>query len=186
MTNPKNRGTAPGRAQPKYLRPGSFKSGHKKLGGRKRGTPNAFSADYKNGILEAAYRIGNDGNGKNGIVGYFQWVARCHAPSFMLMLGAFLPWEYLQGDAAEGPCPTIDEINEEIRDCTGLANKPKPKSPWAWTGQDFPVGPLMECAVGDPNGFCKLMIAAFIRPPTAKERRCAWEQSQTARDRTRY
>ena len=76
MTNRFMRGRAPGRAQPAYLRPGSFKQGHEKRGGRKRGTPNLLSIDYKKAILEAAYRIGQDGNGKNGVVGYkdyFVW-----------------------------------------------------------------------------------------------------------------
>ena len=70
MTNPFKRGSAPDRARPAYLRPGSFKKGREKRGGRKRGTPNFFSADYKKAILEAAYRIGRDGNGKDGVVGY--------------------------------------------------------------------------------------------------------------------
>jgi hypothetical protein len=68
MTNRFMRGSAPSRAQPAYLRPGSFKQGHEKRGGRKRGTPNFFSIDYKKAILEAAYRIGQDGNAKNGVV----------------------------------------------------------------------------------------------------------------------
>ena len=55
MTNPRKRGSAPDRAQPAYLRPGTFEEGHKKQGGRKRGTPNAFPSDYKKAILEAAY-----------------------------------------------------------------------------------------------------------------------------------
>ena len=54
--------------------PGSFKPGHKKLGGRKKGTPNALSADYVSAVLEAAYRVGRDGNGKDGFVGYLRWL----------------------------------------------------------------------------------------------------------------
>jgi hypothetical protein len=60
------RGTAPGRARPADDRPGSFKPGRRKQGGRKRGTPNLFSIDYKKAIIEAAYRVGHDGNGKDG------------------------------------------------------------------------------------------------------------------------
>ncbi len=58
MTNPYQRGSAPGREQPDFLRKASFKTGHEKKGGRKRGTPNAFSADYKRALVEAAYRVG--------------------------------------------------------------------------------------------------------------------------------
>ena len=52
------RGSAPGRARSEDQRPGSFKKGHKKRGGRQRSTPNKFSAEYKKNILEAVYRIG--------------------------------------------------------------------------------------------------------------------------------
>ena len=52
------RGSAPGRARSEDQRPGSFKKGHKKLGGRQRGTPSKFTAEYKNHILEAASRVG--------------------------------------------------------------------------------------------------------------------------------
>jgi hypothetical protein len=37
MANPFNRGSAPDRARDAWTRPGSFKSGHAKLGGRKKG-----------------------------------------------------------------------------------------------------------------------------------------------------
>ena len=85
MTNPRKRGSAPDRARDAHLRPGSFKKGHRKLGGRKRGTPNAFSPDYKQAILEAAHRVGHDGNGEDGAVGYFSWVGE-RDPDF------FIPW----------------------------------------------------------------------------------------------
>jgi hypothetical protein len=55
MTNAFTRGTAPGRERDASQRPGSFKPGHKKLGGRKKGTPNALSVDYKTAVIAAAY-----------------------------------------------------------------------------------------------------------------------------------
>ncbi len=69
MTNPFNRGTAPGRARDASQRPGTFKPGHKKLGGRQKGTPNALSTDYKNAVIAAAYFVGRDGQGADGLVG---------------------------------------------------------------------------------------------------------------------
>ena len=87
MTNPLKRGSAPERAQPAHLRPGSFKPGHEKQGGRKRGTPNAISSDYRKAILEAAYRVGRDGNGKDGIVGYILWLGKRHPESFIRSYG---------------------------------------------------------------------------------------------------
>ena len=38
MTNPFNRGSAPGRARDALQRSGSFEPGHKKRGGRKKGS----------------------------------------------------------------------------------------------------------------------------------------------------
>jgi len=154
MANTCTRGSAPGRAQPAHLRPGSFKEGHEKRGGRKRGTPNFYSIDYKKAILEAAYRIGEDGNGKNGIVGYFSWVALRHPQIFSSLLMNLLPLEIAEGDdAPEEPRRTIEESNQRVRGYIGLTGKDRTKrqtvqvesqSPWSWTGQPFPVGSLMH------------------------------------------
>jgi len=175
-------------------RPSSFKPGHEKRGGRKRGTPNAFSADYKRAIIEAAYRIGNDGNGKDGVVGYFAWVALRHPRIFCtVLLINILPLEFAEDSTAEQPHWTKEESNERIRDYIGLASRDRAKrqivqtesgSPWDWTGQDFPVGWLMQLAVENPKAFCTLITAAFLRPPTKWQRglaaRRAWEQRQQA------
>ena len=66
MADRLKRGSAPGRARSEDQRPGSFKKGHKKRGGRQRGTPNKFSAEYKKDIFEAAHRVGMDANGTLG------------------------------------------------------------------------------------------------------------------------
>ena len=151
---------------------GRFKPGHKKRGGRKRGTPNAFSAQYRKAILEAAYRIGMGGNGEQGVVGYLRFLARYHPRSFFVGLINILLWEFLKGDAsAEEPRRTLEEFDESIREYIGLANDAERRSPWACSAQDFPVGELMQCAVEDPKAFCKLIIAAFLRPPTTRDRR---------------
>jgi hypothetical protein len=53
--NPFTRGTSPGRARPPHR--GSFKMGHEKRGGRKKGTPNAISPRARKAIAAAAKRI---------------------------------------------------------------------------------------------------------------------------------
>jgi len=191
MTNPHNRGSAPGRAQSADQRPGSFKKGHEKRGGRKRGTPNAFSTDYRKAILEAAHRVGNDGNGKDGVVGYFIWLALCHPQAYgaLLLLNA-LQLELAEGNAPAEPRWTTAEINQLIRDYIGLTGKGQAnrrtdsRLPGDWTGQDFPVGSLMQLAVANPEVFCKLIVAAFLRPPTKWQRglaaRRAWEERERA------
>ena len=117
MTNCFMRGSAPGRAQPAHLRPGSFKQGHEKRGGRKRGTPNLFSIDYKKAILEAAYRVGQDGNGKNGVRGYFSWVALRDPRIFCMLLGSLLPTENAESNTPEEPRRTREELD---RTASGL------------------------------------------------------------------
>jgi hypothetical protein len=227
MTNPLKRGSAPDRAQPVHLRPGSFKPGHKKHGGRRRGTPNKFSGEYKNDIFEAAYRVGEDANGKAGMVGYLRWVARHHPKAFGRLLGSVMKLQELEIGMPEKPLPTVEEHDEEVRAYFGLCSDertqpepaeprsataptrhkdrtprqtkrarpkrsnskarrqkrpqpPDPESPWAWTGQDAPVGPLMHLAIVRPKEFCALLQATLPRP-TAWQRGCAerraWEES---------
>ena len=234
MTNAFTRGSAPGRARSEDQRPGSFKKGHKKLGGRQRGTPNAFSADYKKAIIEAAHRVGQDANGKLGVVGYLRWVARRHPRIFCRLLGSLMELQELEIGLPEKPRPTVEELDEQVRAYIGLGSgertqpasaerglaaeqsgrknrtprqaecaqpssttrgKSQPRtqkqttpesSPWAWTGQDFPVGFLMHLAITDPKEFCTLIIAGFFKPPTRLQRelaaRRAWEQRQRVGD----
>ena len=97
-----------GRERADDLRPGTFKSGHPKRGGRKRGTPNALFADYKRAIVEAAYRIGYDGNRKDGIVGYFRWIASRHPEVFGgVLLTNILALEFAEDSLSERIYPKI-------------------------------------------------------------------------------
>ena len=193
MTNPLKRGSAPGRERPDYQRPGTFKRGHKKRGGRKRGTPNAFSADYKGAIIEAAYRIGYDGNGKDGVIGYLKWVGTKHPDVFYeVLLTSLLPLESAEDYTTEElQWTTKEEINKEVRHYIGLDRNERTKrenvrtelpSPWDWTGQEFPLNSLMHLAVVNPKAFCKLIIAGFLRAPSKLQRglaaRRAWERRQ--------
>jgi hypothetical protein len=56
------------RARDASQRPATFQNGHRKFGGRKKGTPNVVTKDLKIATIEAATRIGSDGNGKDGLV----------------------------------------------------------------------------------------------------------------------
>jgi hypothetical protein len=173
MTNRFKRGSAADRARPADLRPGSFKQGHEKRGGCKRGTPNSLSIDYKKAIFEAAYRVGEDGNGKDGIVGYFRWVAVRHPQNYLAVLSNVLPLEFAESNMPEKPRGTMAEINDWLRDFIGLTSENRTRgqtvdvesqSPSDWTGQPFPVGSLMQTAVAAPASFCKLLAAIIPRP----------------------
>jgi hypothetical protein len=150
MKNPHERGSAPDCAREASDRPGSFKKGHKKLGGRKKGTPNLLSTEYKKAILEAAYRVGQDGNGKRGVTGYFLWVGKRHPTVFYTILWiSLLPLEEAQSNAPEKPRRTSDESNRWVQEYLGLGGKNRKKrpriqrearSPRDWTGRPSPVG----------------------------------------------
>jgi hypothetical protein len=181
MTKRLNRGTAPGRARHyEHMRPGSFKPGHRKLGGRKRGTPNALSADYKKAILEAAYRIGEDGNGKDGLVGYLQWIALYHTGVYLTVIfPSLLKPEADDEDTPDQPRLKKEDIDQWIQDYLGITGRGPTDtqnveagsdSSWAWTGQPSPVGPLMDVAVKNPEAFCKLIVAAFLSTRPKKNR----------------
>jgi hypothetical protein len=43
---------------------------------REKGTPNRLSRETKGALVEAAARIGSDGTGKDGVVGYGIWAAK--------------------------------------------------------------------------------------------------------------
>ncbi len=174
MTNHLMRGSAPDRARPANLRPGSFKQGHAKLGGRKRGTPNLFSIDYRKAILEAADRIGQDGNGKNGVFGYFMWVGERHPGIFYTVLFvSLLPLQNAESETPEEPRSTTEEIDQSFGEYIGLTRKNRTTGQTVPVEQDFPVGGLMQLAIEKPKAFCRLYVAAFLRPPTKRRRPAA-------------
>jgi len=86
MANPFTRGSAPARARDASQRPGSFKPGHKKVGGRKKGTPNRMSADYKQAVLAVADRVGMDGMGEGGLIGYLCHLAVYYPAAYCKLL----------------------------------------------------------------------------------------------------
>jgi hypothetical protein len=87
MSNPLKRGSAIGREQHASRRPGAFKKGHKKVGGRKRGTPNVKTREYKNAI----WRIfDSDQEGVDGLRDYLKVVALNDTKAYCKLLGAQL------------------------------------------------------------------------------------------------
>jgi hypothetical protein len=186
MANPFTRGTAPFRAQPAAARPSTFKPGHQKLGGRERGTPNLLTifvrgladypmtvADYQMAIYEAAFRIGYDGNGKDGFAGYIEWLGERHLMVYIklisrtALLGAATSSYLLKMPEMTGgePEPTPEAFDAAYR---AYIDRDVPAKkhlhPVAWTGQPAPVGHLMVLAVEDPKEFCRLLFAVCIWP----------------------
>ena len=117
MTSRMNRGSAPGRERDANQRRGSFKPGHEKRGGRKRDMPNAVTADYRKVVIEAAYRVGEDGSGKDGLVGYLKWVAVSHPRTFIGTIGIRISQlQCAENDPPERSLPATEEINQSVRE----------------------------------------------------------------------
>ena len=165
MRNPFNRGNSPGRAREAWLRPETFEPGHAKFGGRKKGTRNLITPEHKMALLEAAYRVGYDGNGKDGACGYFRWVATRDPDFFYVDLWSRLLelQVYEAAMRAEVTCITNEAHDQMPR------RSVRTKKPWSFElpreGPNADVQGLMRLSIERPKAFGKLFCAAFLTPP---------------------
>ena len=160
MGNPFNRGSAPGRARDASQRSGSFKPGHKKLGGRKKGTPNRISGDTKQLLLEVVRYVGSIGNGKDGVVGYYKWLAKCHPKVFVSQCARLLALETPKAVSRwANETATAFELNETLRKQAELLLRGRPS--------DDPgvFEDLVRLAVEAPQSFAAMLGATFLIPP---------------------
>jgi len=162
MPNPFTRGSAPGRARDASQRSGSFKPGHESRGRRKKGTPNKISRATKQTLLEVADCVGSDGNGKDGVVGYFTWLAKYHPKVFLAQLGRLLVYETPQNCVADiaSDTPPAFELNETLRKSIELKLRGRP-----------PADPrlfedLVHLSVEAPESFARMLGAALLTPPS--------------------
>ncbi len=88
--------------------------GQKKLGGRKKGTPNKITAALKDMILEAAELAGGEG----GTVAYLRIQALTNPGPFMTLLGKVLPTQ-LTGDK-DNPVQVKVESDAKFGEVVGL------------------------------------------------------------------
>jgi hypothetical protein len=165
MTNAFTRGTAPGRARDPWQNSGAFEPGHAKLGGRKKGTRILITPGHKMALLEAAQRVGSDGNGKDGAYGYFRWVATRDLTFFYVDIWMrLLDLEvYEAAIRAEAPCIT-SELDDQIP-----KRSIRTKKPWSFElsrdGPNAEVEGLMRLAIERPKVFCKLFCGVLLTPP---------------------
>jgi hypothetical protein len=157
-----------------------FKSGHQKLGGRKRGTPNRSNLFDQRAVLRAAHLVGFDLNGKDGLVGYFMWVALSHPRAFLTLALRIMDIQEGPQSLVAQPSQTTEQLLQEIEEFLGPdsehdnkdAYEASPDVPWSWTGRGFPLGQLIHMAALNPAAYCK-MLAAFLPAPRGKSRRRA-------------
>jgi len=114
VLNRLNRGTTPERARDASQRPGTFQKGHRKFGGRKKGTPNVITKDLKIAIVEAAHRLGSDGKGTDGLVGYLMALGAADTRTFASLLRALLPLQIAPETDNVVTFRSADELREKL------------------------------------------------------------------------
>jgi hypothetical protein len=107
-------------SQPTRARAGSgvrYPKGHKKVGGRKKGTPNRLTAEIKEMIIAAFTELGADGRGEEGLKGFIKKIGREDLKSSAMLLRAVLPTQVNASINASVNVKykTLEEANEEAR-----------------------------------------------------------------------
>jgi ParB-like nuclease domain len=124
--------------------------------GRPPGSRNKLSRDLREDIMEAAERVGRDGEGEGGVVGFLMWLARTEPKSYAMLLRAGMPAE-IRATMTLKPMLTRDEALGEMR-ARGL--------PTEWiehlTKVDDELGPD-----DDPNPYDHEVIDLKPEPPAA-------------------
>jgi ParB-like nuclease domain len=82
--------------------------------GRPKGSMNKYSRDLREDILEAIERVGRNGEGKDGRVGYLMWLARAEPKSYAMLLRGMMPAE-IRATMTLKPLLTLDEALAEMR-----------------------------------------------------------------------
>lgn len=64
-----------------------------RVGGREKGQPNKITRLLKDAILMAGEASGSDGRGKDGLIGYLQWLSRREPAVYGRLLEKLLPYQ---------------------------------------------------------------------------------------------
>jgi hypothetical protein len=124
--------------------------------GRPPGSPNKLSRDIREDLREATERVGRDGKGEYGAVGYFMWLARAEPKSHAMLLRGTMTTE-LRATVTLKPVLTREEAFAEMR-ARGL--------PTEWIENmdkiDEELGPDDE-----PNPYDHNVIDLKANPPEA-------------------
>ena len=67
--------------------------------------------DIHKGILEAANRVGSDGRGTGGWVGYLESVARKHPKYFLRVIARMVPLDINESDESGGTITTVNIVS---------------------------------------------------------------------------
>jgi hypothetical protein len=111
------RGSAPTKSHPKAPGRHVFSKENqppKSKVGRPKGAQNKLNRELRELILEAAERLGRDGEGKDGTLGYLMWLGQEVPTSFAVLLRAVLP-VHINATVTHKPAMTLDEAVAELK-----------------------------------------------------------------------
>ncbi len=93
MSNPVTQRNIANRVRDDLQRPAGSRNSRRRIkhGGRKPGTLNKTTLELMDAVLKAAEEVGNDLNGKDGLVGYLMRVGQRDTKAFGSLLRAVLP-----------------------------------------------------------------------------------------------
>jgi hypothetical protein len=82
--------------------------------GRKKGGQMRTTTVLKDAILYAAQKVGEDGRGLNGLVGYLTNIARTDPRTFAALLARVIPLHVTNTNTAEVTYRSVDEVKAEL------------------------------------------------------------------------
>jgi hypothetical protein len=92
-----------------------FQKRHPKKGGRKKGVPNHMTREVRQLIREAAERVGGDGNGKDGELGYLMMLAKTEKTIFGVLFRAIVPTTINANLKIDHPYLTAEQALAELK-----------------------------------------------------------------------
>ena len=94
-----------------------YAKGHKKVGGRKKGTPNRLTTEIREMIIAAFTELGADGRGAEGLKGFIKLIGREDLKSAAMLLRAVLPMQVNASinTSVNVKYKTLQEATEEAR-----------------------------------------------------------------------
>lgn len=85
--------------------------------GRKKGVPNKMTTLLKDAIVEAASLVGEDGQGKDQLIGYLKDLARTEKKAYASLLGRVLPYHIVGKFENETTVVhTVEELEAALRE----------------------------------------------------------------------
>jgi hypothetical protein len=83
------------------------------VGGSRKGRPNKITKLVREAIVEAAALVGEDGDGRGGLVGYLKLLAVTEPRAMAALLGRILPLQ-VNADVEVRETRTIEEVAAEL------------------------------------------------------------------------